>query len=176
MLDLLKKWPMGEPVPAISLMQPWASAVLFFGKDVENRSKWPFKYRGPVIIHASKSGPYKEDLQRFVELAREDGATDEDLADISADSYPGGLFPQGCILGIANLTDVFQKGDSIPKDNPLNESPWKFKDAGYWLYLENATVVHPVAFKGFVGLFKVPYDVASRLRPVQPGEQIDFDG
>lgn len=61
-------------MPAISLRQPWATAVLFFGKDVENRSKWHFKHRGPLIIHASKSLPYRDDIESFVKRAREDGA------------------------------------------------------------------------------------------------------
>jgi hypothetical protein len=147
---------------------------MFFGKDVENRSKWPFKHRGPLIIHASKTTPYREDFERFVELARKDEFTEEDLADISGDSYPPGLFPGGYILGVANLAEVFRNGDAIPEDHPVNESPWRFKDSEYWLHLDDITIVQPVRFKGFVGLFKVPYEIAAALRPVEEGEQIAF--
>jgi hypothetical protein len=39
---------------AISIKQPWAWAICNAGKDVENRD-WHTNYRGPVLIHASKS-------------------------------------------------------------------------------------------------------------------------
>lgn len=74
-----RDWPIGEPVPAISLRQPWATAVLFFGKDVENRSLWRFKHRGPIIIHASKSVPYQNEIEACVRCAREDGVDEKSL-------------------------------------------------------------------------------------------------
>jgi hypothetical protein len=39
---------------ALTIKQPWAWAILFAGKDVENRS-WSTSYRGPVVIHAGVS-------------------------------------------------------------------------------------------------------------------------
>lgn len=38
---------------ALSINQPWAWAIIKGYKDIENRD-WSTKYRGPVIIHASK--------------------------------------------------------------------------------------------------------------------------
>src|SRR5688500_1682609 len=38
----------------LSVAQPWASAIAFAGKDVENRS-WRTHYRGPIAIHASRT-------------------------------------------------------------------------------------------------------------------------
>lgn len=38
---------------AISIRQPWCHHILYDGKDVENRN-WPTKFRGQVLIHASK--------------------------------------------------------------------------------------------------------------------------
>lgn len=35
----------------LTVRQPWAWAMLFAGKDIENRS-WCPKYRGPLLIHA----------------------------------------------------------------------------------------------------------------------------
>ena len=40
--------------PAITVKQPWASHIIFDGKDIENRT-WPTCYRGPLLIHAGKS-------------------------------------------------------------------------------------------------------------------------
>ena len=75
------------------------------------------------------------------------------------------LFPHGCIVGVANLVEVFTANNPPPADHPMNESPWRFPTAGAWLYLTDAISVQDVTFKGFVGLFKVPYEVASALKP-----------
>lgn len=38
---------------ALSIRQPWCHHILQNGKDIENRS-WPTKFRGTVLVHASK--------------------------------------------------------------------------------------------------------------------------
>ncbi len=146
-------------------MQPWASAVADYGKDVENRSRWHFKHRGPVLIHASATKPTLESFEAFLAIAKKDSWADEDLPDISDGTYPTDLFPHGCIVGIANLVDVFTPKNPPPVDHQVNQSPWKFADANAWLYLTDVVSVQEVKFKGFVGLFKVPYEIASALEP-----------
>lgn len=42
------------PSLALSIRQPWCHHILHDGKDVENRT-WPTRFRGPVLIHASKT-------------------------------------------------------------------------------------------------------------------------
>lgn len=37
----------------LTVKQPWAWAILFAGKDIENRI-WPTRYRGPLFIHAGR--------------------------------------------------------------------------------------------------------------------------
>ena len=44
---------MGE-IKALTIKQPWASAIAFGDKRVENRS-WPTAYRGLLAIHAGAS-------------------------------------------------------------------------------------------------------------------------
>lgn len=44
---------------ALSIRQPWAWLIVNGFKDIENRS-WHTKYRGPVLIHASKGLTRKE--------------------------------------------------------------------------------------------------------------------
>ena len=48
------------PMRALTVKQPWAWAIIFGGKDIENRS-WRTKYRGRVIIHAG--GSYSPDAR-----------------------------------------------------------------------------------------------------------------
>ncbi len=47
----------------ISIQQPWAWLILNHGKDVENRTRWHYKHRGRVRIHASKT--VDGDTRRF---------------------------------------------------------------------------------------------------------------
>ena len=53
----------------LSVKQPWASLLLEYGKDAENRS-WTTEYRGPLIIHASQSSDRDlEDVMETVNFA-----------------------------------------------------------------------------------------------------------
>jgi ASCH domain-containing protein len=45
---------MNTALPALSLRQPWAWAVLHAGKTIENRT-WATGYRGRIRIHAAKT-------------------------------------------------------------------------------------------------------------------------
>lgn len=71
--------------PAISIRQPYCHHILFDGKGVENRS-WPTKFRGLVLIHAS----------RTVDTG------DRDLVRAKA-------MPLGGIVGVMTITDCVQK-------------------------------------------------------------------
>lgn len=50
MIEFMQNKPSGI---ALSIRQPWAWLIMHAGKDIENRS-WPTRYRGRVLIHASK--------------------------------------------------------------------------------------------------------------------------
>lgn len=43
-----------SPIPALSVSQPYAHALLHLGKDCENR-RWSTSYRGRIWVHAPKS-------------------------------------------------------------------------------------------------------------------------
>ena len=38
----------------LTIRQPWAWAIIYGGKDVENRS-WLTKHRGPLLVHAGSA-------------------------------------------------------------------------------------------------------------------------
>lgn len=71
---------------ALSIRQPYAHNIIFDGKDVENRT-WRTAYRGPILIHASKS---KEEIDR-------DDPKNYQL---------------GGIVGMADIVDCVEKMDS----------------------------------------------------------------
>lgn len=58
---------MPETLWALTVHQPWATAIIWAGKNVENRA-WPTKYRGPLLIHASKKHCEYDDYCRVDEL------------------------------------------------------------------------------------------------------------
>ncbi|MET7843666.1 hypothetical protein ABZT45_34695 [Streptomyces sp. NPDC005356] len=39
---------------ALTIRQPWAAAIAYADKRVENRV-WPTSYRGPVLVHSAKT-------------------------------------------------------------------------------------------------------------------------
>lgn len=166
MLDLLAPLQRGEPVPAISLMQPWAGAVAWLGKDVENRKRWPFQYRGPIIIHASATKVYLDDFAKLRAIATMKGLPTEivELLDVERDDCLPDLLEQGAVVAVAQLADVFGPNDRIPADHPVTQSPWRNPALPYLLHFSTVVPVEPVPFKGAVGLFKVPYGIAAKLR------------
>ncbi|MEH1869303.1 MAG: ASCH domain-containing protein [Nostoc sp.] len=50
---------------ALSVRQPWAWAIIYALKNIENRG-WPIHYRGDILIHTAKTCTQKE-----YQLARE---------------------------------------------------------------------------------------------------------
>lgn len=179
MLEWLEEWPKGEPVPAISIRQPFAAAVTWLGKNVENRSNWKFGHRGPILIHAGQANPHQEDAEFVYERAKrlpDISVEFLELWDPSEGRFSEQLQPLGAIVGMAWLEEVYSQEEPPPPDHEAAVSPWRNPEAGYWLHLTDAFPLEPVAFKGKVGLFKVPYELAAKLKPsrfLEEGESTD---
>jgi activating signal cointegrator 1 len=79
----------------LSLLQPWASLVVMGAKQIETRS-WNTKYRGPLLIHASK---------------KYTGAQKSLAVDFNVNHGAGLGFtedlPVGLIIGSVNLIETF---------------------------------------------------------------------
>jgi hypothetical protein len=126
-----------------------------------------------MIIHASNSRFYRDELEGMLEIAHREGFTKRDLRGFAPDNYVVDLMPQGAIVGVARLAEVFGPEDTITDDHPAFESPWAEDEASYWLYFSELRTVEPVPFKGRVGLFKVPYDVAVNLQPFRLESRVE---
>lgn len=140
----------------ISLIQPWASLVVWDEKLTETRS-WPTKHRGRIGIHASK----KIDLQacEIPEIKRallQHGITD-----------PKQL-PTGKILGTATLFDC---APMVQADNPYGcvVKGYKISDKEYtfgdyrpgrygWMMASVNPLQEPIPAKGQLGLWEYPYE------------------
>lgn len=64
---------------ALSLTQPWAHMILHHGKRIENREWKGCSYRGPILLHASKSVGTRADFDLTCEGLLDIGLTREDL-------------------------------------------------------------------------------------------------
>lgn len=166
----LRSWPKGEDVPAVSVRQPWAAAICWAGKTIENRSRWLYAHRGPLVIHASATGAAADVFEAWMAKMLQAGITWERLRSwldrqLEDSKYQKLAMPYGAIVAVATLAEVFEPGQRIPRGHPAHGSPWANDDM-YRLHLTEITPVKPVPFKGRVGLFKVPYDVAASLQPL----------
>src|SRR4051812_9699309 len=95
---------------ALAFLQPWAHAVLYLGKVIDNRSrkdgKMPplCKYRGPLLIHASAG-----ETNRYYRMSA--SWIEENIGvamppQISTRPSPGGVVPmwrRGGIVGRCNV-------------------------------------------------------------------------
>jgi hypothetical protein len=113
-------------VHVLTLKQPWAWAVLFAGKDVENRPA-ATHVRGRVLVHAG----LKLDRQALAQL-RADGHT-------VPDELPGGL-----ILGSVEIVGV-------TRDHP---SKWAIPGHSHWLLARPEVIDVPIPHRGLPWLHR----------------------
>lgn len=146
---------------ALSIRQPWAwlivrpdligparAAAIAAGelKDVENRS-WPTKYRGRVLIHASKGMTRAEYEDAEDPLWASGGPTIE--------LPPFDQLERGGIVGATTIDVCIH-----PVDRTSN---WHIEGA-FGFHLIDTKPTPFVACKGALGFFDVPPDVAAQLR------------
>jgi hypothetical protein len=143
-----------EPMRALSVRQPWAWAICH-GKDVENRSKGT-KHRGLLVIHASKSAPYKDDLDdpRIVDLIAANGLDDPAAA-------------QAAVVAVAELAGCHEANHCFevrPGRAGRQCSPWAHASQFHWQLANVRPLAEPVPCKGALGLWRLPEDVEKLVR------------
>ena len=122
-----------QPQPGdsiLSVRQPWAHAIIFNGKDIENRN-WYCQYRGKLWIHAGKSKIEMDTV--WTEF--EDGSIVPRKDECSF----------GAISGYVTMIDC--------RSNDKNESVWS-EPSGFGFLLANAVAVKPILYRGELGIFK----------------------
>lgn len=122
-------------VKALTIRQPWAWAVVYAGKDVENR-RWQTFYRGPLLIHAAK----ENDPAGIASVLWT-------MADPGAFGQPrSGFEARGAIIGMAYLADILI--DSA--------SRWAQPNRFHWLLEFPAPVDPPIGCSGMPRLWTPP--------------------
>ncbi len=119
---------------ALSVQQPWAWALLYAGKTVENRT-WPTEYRGSLLIHAGKK--YDRDGHKWIEAN-------------AAIVVPKDL-PRGGIVGRARVVGCVKDCPSI----------WFSGPYGFLLSERDPLPLFP--WPGKLGLFDFPDELLPRL-------------
>lgn len=139
----------------LTFVQPWATAVAFAGKDIENRS-WRTHYRGPLAIHAGGSSPddVLEDLLKaerggprrtllhWIRRGRRRFDLPEDAEEV----------PRSCVVAIAMLADCVER----------SASPWFSGEFG-WV-LAGVVPVEPVPMTGGLSLWDCEFEYTPLAR------------
>lgn len=136
---------------ALSLTQPWASLVCLGAKKIETRS-WYTSYRGPLLIHASKSYPkWAKDFthrEPFYSALRPHG------------NYAYPELVCGQIIGMCSVKDCVST-ESI-RDLSHTESAFGDYSANRyaWILEDGHFLPHSIPAKGSLGLWPVEWDEA----------------
>jgi hypothetical protein len=134
--ELIKRsWWYKQPFNALSLKEPWATLVVDGIKPVENR-KWATKYRGALLIHASKT--WDTEGEQWIRQ------------NTNAVLKPKDEYTYGAIIGQVDLVDCIIGYTGYP-------SAWFSGPYGFVLRRAKA-YKRPVYWRGQVWIFSVPHD------------------
>ena len=137
----------------LSIVQPWASAIAFAGKNIENRS-WRTHYRGPLAIHAS--GKLYRDFLDHPQRTVRGGEKRPVIEWINKGRRRYDLDPievpeVSQIVAIAMLSDCVEK----------SSSPWRGSAEWGWV-LEGVIPIEPIPWVGGLSI----WDCKFKYRPL----------
>lgn len=144
-----------DDIPALSLIQPWASLIAVGAKRIETRG-WPTRFRGPFLVHASRGMPAEN-----VALCQREPVR----AILAAAGYPTpDSLPRGAIVGAATLVDC-------RLITPETEVPALERDVDHfgpgrfaWHLTDPRRLEPPVPARGALGFWPVPEPLAGAVR------------
>jgi hypothetical protein len=122
-------------VKALSIHQPWAWAILHAGKTVENRG-WSTNYRGPLLIHASKTRS-SYDREAKLDWLKVYGVALSRWEDLVT----------GAIVGVVDLVDCLPASQVSP-------SRW-VEGPVCWVLENPRSFPEAVPYRGAQGLFDI---------------------
>ena len=140
---------------AVSIHQPWAWAILFAGKNVENRT-WRTHHRGPLLVHAARS-------RRSYD--QQDAALWPGLYGVELPAWEE--LTTGAILGVVEVVDCV----AIGPGGDLGEhgtSVWALEGAYGWMLANPRPFTEPIPCRGAQLLFEVPKELVARLLSGSP--------
>lgn len=131
---------------AITVHQPWATAIVRYGKPVENRG-WqpPANAIGkPLAIHAGKQWMPPADTHPAATLP----------------PYHPAVYPSGVVLAVARLAWVCTAGCF---GDPCECGSWAVDGQFHWRLEDVRALPEPVPCRGFQKLWTLPPEVAEQV-------------
>lgn len=133
---------------AISLWQPWASALFVSVpgggvlKSIETRH-WRTDYRGDLLIHAAKRWT-AEEREWYARLCRQNPL------------WPAEP-PLGCLIGVVRMIDC-KRTEEVRDEISDTESHWgNYGDHRFgWIFEAPRLLPKPIPYRGQQGFFDVP--------------------
>lgn len=145
---------------ALSLWQPWASAIWLGWKRIETR-KWSARYRGPLAIHAAK---------RWTAEEREDWAV---LSRAEGFDPAGYEMPFGALIATVCLVDVKRTEDLVDTITDQERRWGNYAPGRFGFIFEGLQRLPvPVRFKGAQGFFDVPDVLVQVPMAAPPPERV----
>ncbi len=156
---------------ALSLWQPWASAIALGSKTIETRN-WSTDYRGPLAIHAAKHWD-----RSIAEAVTEDefvGALWALWPDVLGPARARSILPFGSIVAVCDLVDVRATESFGPEIDVEHGCRYRWTERQMgdfhpgrfgWLLANVRALTRPVPYRGERGLFDVPDALASHRTP-----------
>ena len=133
---------------ALTIHQPWASAIALGTKKIEMRS-WATRYRGPLLIHAGR----KKLSPEGIALA----GVEKMLGRFNADRIPF-----GALIAIAELVDCQPTEELALTRHPIEGYWGDFSPGRFGLILKDVRAfAEPIGYRGSQGLFNVPTEVVA---------------
>lgn len=163
---------------AMTVQQPWATAIASGWKPIENRSACPWPVGQTIAIHAggrwSNRGAHDERVVRALLTGRGVPEDEPDLdymvARLVANGLPrqdGAAFPRGAVLGTVTLTGSHRDDRCC---RPWGESLYaegggRIRTEVVHLQLADAIALpHPVPCPGQLGAWRLPADCYRAVR------------
>ena len=155
---------------ALSLWQPWASAIAVGSKRIETRS-WATKYRGPLLVHAAKRKVIGELLYyhacwNWIGAMTPLGWTWGKDGDDDIHQLPFGALVARCELVDCRPTETFTQAEldtpRLPARAQAEQHQWTERQMGNfdlgrfgWVLDNIERLPEPIPMKGAQGLFEV---------------------
>lgn len=137
---------------ALTLWQPWATAIALGLKQYETRA-WFASYRGDLAIHAAKK-PITKEISLFFQEHYPDW---ENLLNLANQQ-------KGCIVAICNLIDCIEMDDSlITQQTKLELMFGNWQIGRYAWKLDFIQSVKAIPFSGSQGLKEVHHEIIQQI-------------
>lgn len=139
---------------ALSLWQPWASAIVAGYKKIETRH-WKTYYRGPILIHAAKTDMGIKDYQSMLTKTLDNRGKYRGVGHFR---YMNTVYdlPRGAIVAVAKLADVKTVLPDFTKRLSVQEKFWgNYDNLRYAWMLEDIEPLSPLPYRGRQGLFEI---------------------